>query len=487
MADVVVGIGGDISDLQKKTQAGERSIMSFAGKVTGNVRAQFSSLGDSIVGAFAAGAVVNQIKGTLDHFGDVQDMADRIGASAESIQKLDLMGAGSGAGAEDIVNSLTKVMRALDDAENATARGAFTKLGIDLQKMAAAAPEDQLVMLADAFQTAQAKGQGFNAIYDLLGKSASNLIPVLRQSREDLERLAATPVMSDEQVARLDEIGDKLTLLGQKLTITVGGWMASAAAAIEGVGESVGTQWAYVSNLFDNIVAGDSLGVAARKAGEFRDRLTEANAEAAKLANQPAPKAPIVTPQAAKPSKADQADKDRKQEAAREMAENLAVAKERAAGRDRRAEKMEREFALRRRARDIQERTGASADEAAAFARQEQETRDKQQRADNRQAGIFNRIRGAKSPTDGGLGDRRFPGLDRFEALQERERLKDRDRVVGGKRVIPIGKGFDLPQNPLGPQADQAAARNAFMDNRAIEALISQLVKNTEPLANIDH
>jgi len=297
MADVVVGIGGDISDLQRKTQAGERSITSFAGKVTSNVRAQFSSLGDSIAGAFAAGAVISQIKGTLDHFGNVQDMADRLGATAESIQKLDLMGAPSGAGAEDIVNSLTKVMRALDDTENATARGAFQRLGIDMQRMASASPDQQLLILADAFQRAQEKGEGFTEIYDLLGKSASNLIPVLRQSREDLERLAATPVLSDAQVARLDEIGDKLTGLAQKLTISVGGAMASFGASIEGIGESIGTQWAYIGNLFDNLKAGDSLGVASRKAAEFRDALTEAGKAVDEIK---APRAPIVKPEEGK-------------------------------------------------------------------------------------------------------------------------------------------------------------------------------------------
>lgn len=496
MADVVVGIGGDISDLQRKTQAGERTITSFAGKVTGNVRAQFSALGDSIVGAFAAGAVVSQIKGTLDHFGDVQDLADRLGASAESIQKLDLMGAGSGAGAEDIVNSLTKVMRALDDVENASARGAFTKLGIDLQRMAAASPEEQLLMLADGFQRAQAKGEGFNAIYELLGKSASNLIPVLRQSREDLEKLAATPVMSDAQVARLDEIGDKLTLLSQKLTISVGGAIATFAQTIEGMGESIGTQWAYIGNLFSNLKAGDSLGVAARKAGEFRDALTEAGKAVDEVK---APKAPVVKPdQGMTPDQA-KASAD-KIAAARGIAEELALLTAKATGNQKIIEQVEREIALRHRVADIMKRGGVDHAAALDMAKRMQDLEDKGERAANRRAGIRNKIKGATSRDSEGLWDRgnggvpmpdkggAFPGLDRLEALQARERVKDRDRVIGGRRVIPIGQGFDLPQNPLGEQAAQAANRNQRepMAGRMIEDLIRQLVRNTETLSQID-
>lgn len=496
MADVVVGIGGDISDLQRKTQAGERSITSFAGKVTSNVRAQFSSLGDSIAGAFAAGAVISQIKGTLDHFGNVQDMADRLGATAESIQKLDLMGAPSGAGAEDIVNSLTKVMRALDDTENATARGAFQRLGIDMQRMASASPDQQLLMLADAFQRAQEKGEGFTEIYDLLGKSASKLIPVLRQSREDLERLAATPVLSDAQVARLDEIGDKLTGLAQKLTISVGGAMASFGASIEGIGESIGTQWAYIGNLFDNLKAGDSLGEASRKAAEFRDALTEAGKAVDEIK---APRAPIVKPEEGMSKDQAKASAD-KIAGARGFAEELAMLTAKATGNQKIVDEVQKEITLRQRVADIMKRGGVDHGTALATAKKMQDLEEKAERAAIRRSGGGNKIKGAHSRPTEGLWDRgnggvpmpdkegAFPGLDRLEALQARERVKDRDRVIGGKRLIPIGQGFDVPQNPLAEQAAQAANRNQRepMAGRMIEDLIRQLVRNTESLSDID-
>lgn len=499
MADVVVGIGGDITDLQRKTRQSEQTLTSFAGKVTGSVRGQFSALGDSIAGAFAAGAVIGKIKSTLDHFGAVQDMADRLATSAESIQRLDLMGAGSGAGAEDLVNSLTKINRALGDVENTPARAAFQRLGLDMQKLASASPENQILMLADAFQSAQAKGQGFAEIYDLLGKSASNIIPVLRQSRASLEELAATPVMSDDQVARLDEVGDKLTLLSQKLTVSIGGGMAGLGVLIEDMGTAIGEKWAYIGHLFDNLKAGDSLGVAARKAAEFRDALHEAGKAADTVRKPIAP--PIVKVQEGMSKDEARASAD-KIAGRRTLAEELVLLQAKATGNQRIIEQVTRELNLRHRTAQIMRESGVSHRQALAVATQMQALEDKAERAANRRAGIPNKIHGAHSRGFSGLMDRSgagqgsltdtftFAGLDRFDALQQRIPMKDRDRVIGGKRKIPFGHAFDQLHKPLGAAADQAASdrdrAQAMGGPRIVEELMKQIVENTKALAHLD-
>ncbi len=507
MSDVVIGIGGDISDLKNKLKGGETAVSSFSGRVAGNVRSQFGQIGQSIAGAFAAGAIVNQMKSTLDHFGAVQDMADRLNTTAESIQKLDLMGAGQGASAEMLVNGLTKVTKALDDVENKAARDAFGKLGINMEKLSAAKPEEQIMMLADGFQAAQAKGEGFKDIFDLMGKSAGELIPTLRQSRADLQKFADTPVVSDEQVAKLDEIGDKLTLLKQKITMSLGSGLASFATMVEGWGERLGKEWVTTSTMVENMIAGDDWRTAAQKAGELRLALDQANDSADKVRK---PIAPIVNVKDQGISKKDEKANADKVKGWKTISDEIVLLAAKATGNKRIIEGVTKEMELRERTLKIMKETGATRLQALDMAKQMQALEDKAERASNRRKGIANKIHGAHGSKQtsgldemyaqrgGSLRDSfSFSGLDNLHRLQDRHITKYEKHgdkmipIMYGGRKIPLGHAFDaLPHGALAAQAAGAMhdARNGRGDDtgKSIEELMKQLVKNTKSLADLD-
>jgi hypothetical protein len=495
MADTVISIGGDTRELSAAYKKAERDTVSFGGKVSGTIRDQFAGIGGSIAGAFAAGALVSKLKSTLDYFGDIQDMATRLNTTAESVQQLDLIGAPSGASAESLVNALSRVNRALGDADNAAGRNAFQTLGIDMQKLAAASPVDQLMMLSRGFQEAQAKGQGFNEIYDLLGKSAGELIPVLRMSRTELQKLASTPVLTDDQVSRLDDLGDRLTTLSQKITIEVGGALAGFLEGIEGIGSEVGIAAMEFEQLFRNLASGDDFAEAQKKAFAFVNELRKVNDEADEARK---PIAPIVTPQAQSTKETSQ--QNDRISAARTLQEEIALLTAKATGNAKIIENVTREIELNRAVAKLMKEQSVNKAEALAVAKQMQALEDQAERKSNRAKGIPNKIKGGVSSNERGGGLDEFydrqgkpmngpatPGLDRFRALQE---LKPGSEFRDRNRTIAMGKGFaDRRLDPLAAQAAKAAdeaRRDDGGNGASLETLLKTIAENTRSLADLD-
>jgi hypothetical protein len=82
-----------------------------------------------------------------------------------------------------------------------------------------AMPLDQKILaFADAFQRARQDGSGVNDMMDLLGKGAGELIPLLSQTREELEgAFAAVKVVDDADVQRLAAMNDQFDLMVKHL------------------------------------------------------------------------------------------------------------------------------------------------------------------------------------------------------------------------------------------------------------------------------
>jgi|GEM_PF-4385555 len=223
--DAIIRIGYDNAKVREgaaKTQA----VMNDSAK---NIESRFAKLGNFIGGA----VLVEKGRAALDYFARVQDQAEKLNATAESIQHLDMFGKATGTDAEQIVNSLLKMNKALSDPENDKGRKALDDLGISIQDLVRMQPDQAISALNEAFQKAQESGKGFHDIYDLLGKSAGDIIPLLRMSREEMDKLSSTPVLGDDKVKQLHDVNVQLGLMGQNITIGVGGALAAMGKGIE--------------------------------------------------------------------------------------------------------------------------------------------------------------------------------------------------------------------------------------------------------------
>lgn len=394
--DAVIRLGYD----NAKVRQGAEETAGLMTKLKGKVSAGFSKMGPAMIfGGIAAGAVAAGagIARAVSKYGELADQAARIGTTVETMQKLAAMGAPSGADPEQLVDSLSKLRRAMGDPENEKAARAMDALGLSAERLAQLSPEDQLIELARGFQAAQATGRGFNQIYDLLGKSASNLIPTLRTSLDQLKQLRDRPVLSEANAAILDDVGDKLSVIGQRAEI-IGAKAASWALSYFRVNEVLD----FMDEKMGGLVGKQSA-----------------------LAKQP------VAPQAIEAPKEKQEDKaararQREQAANREsLAAELAAMQARASGHEKLAKKIEEEQAMKKRGAEIATQLGITEQGGMQIAKREKELADM---AAKRASG---KILGARSREGGGLDDRGFSGLDAFQRLQVGGRGERRNAAFG--------------------------------------------------------
>jgi hypothetical protein len=206
---------------------------------------------NNIVAITGAAAGLMGIKGIIDEFDRFGDIAASLDTTAESFQRVNRIVKLNGTDAEAAFKGLIKVKRALSEQDNPALTKAFDDLGISSQRFLAMAPEQQLVELATAFQAAQEKGTGFNAIYSIFSKTASELLPTLRTSREELEKISQAPVVNERTIQNIQDFNDgfdNLTMSAKGLT-----------AALLGGG---------LKDTFASLVSGDPAGYLAKRREE---------------------------------------------------------------------------------------------------------------------------------------------------------------------------------------------------------------------------
>jgi hypothetical protein len=387
--DATIKFGYDGAALNAGLRSQESSIGNFAIKT----EQRFKGLGTAIKGylTFAAiKGVGSFITGQLDSADELLDLSTKIGTSAESIQRLAVIGkVGGGLDVETITSSLAKlqkVMAGLGDDKGAAE--AFADLGLEAGRFATLEPDRQLIALADAFQEAQASGKGLKAIYELFGKSAGDLIPIISMGKEELEKLAAQPVVSEENLLRLAKAADGIDA------------MKSAAS-------NLAKEKVLSATLSDEERTKLEAEVDARKKQQEAVR----NATAAQIENAAATGS--VAEATTKAAEADAEAAQRKTLSLKLLKQETAVLDLQARGQTKKADAMQKSIDIEKRARQVSEDTGMDLGTAKAFAEREAEQK---QRITDRENGV-RKIRGVKR----GAGRMMGSGIDEFNRLQQRD------------------------------------------------------------------
>ncbi len=208
---------------------------------------------------FTAGAIIGGISkltgefvSLTKEFARMGDLADRLGMTGESVQRLSYIAQQGGTDIEVMAKSLTKMTAALNSggppAEKM--REALGGLGINANKFISMSPEDQLYELARGFEASGGDGEAFSKTLDLVGLRAADLIPTLRMGSDALREMAANaPVISEPALDGIKKYDDAV----QHMT-------GSLKAA---VAQSSAFQYAtkYVGTIAD-MISGKSLGQA---------------------------------------------------------------------------------------------------------------------------------------------------------------------------------------------------------------------------------
>jgi lambda family phage tail tape measure protein len=174
--------------------------------------------------ALAAGAAVLYAANNLiNSAGNYQDLSEKVGASASSLSQLSVSAAVGGVSMDAVGGMAIKLSKNLVgvDDESKAAGAAVAALGLNIDKLRAAAPTERIQMLAEAmdkFADSSAKGDVAVALF---GKAGAESLPFLKELASGL---SANAGLTEQQIKLADDYADaqkrlraEWTLIGQRL------------------------------------------------------------------------------------------------------------------------------------------------------------------------------------------------------------------------------------------------------------------------------
>lgn len=123
----------------------------------------------------------------------IDDIANRTGASAEGLSQLAFAADQSGASIDDV----EKAMRKLADVETEAARGGSTaakalgRVGLTAKDLDGLTPEDKFLAISQGLSQIEDPAERSSLAMDLLGKSGANLLPMMEDGAEGIQKMMA--------------------------------------------------------------------------------------------------------------------------------------------------------------------------------------------------------------------------------------------------------------------------------------------------------
>ena len=214
MADLKVKVGVDKSGFTTGLASMENSVKGFGTKV-----------GGILAGAFAFDKIIQGFSNAIDKGDQLQDLANRFGVAASSLQEIGNAASTSGAGLEDVASAMNKLAKNAGAAigGNEQMAEAFNKIGLSVEQLNGMSPQDLFFALSKAVASGTLGMQDFTIAQELAGKGAAVLMETLRMGPEVIAANGqAMGVWSEETIAQLSEASDAIKTFENTMTIAFG-------------------------------------------------------------------------------------------------------------------------------------------------------------------------------------------------------------------------------------------------------------------------
>ncbi len=165
-----------------------------------------------VTGLFAA--LANNTLGVAEDAKYIERQAKLLGLTAEQYQTLRGVTQSYGVDQRDLTDSMAQFSQKLTEARegNQTAIETFSQLGITMEEVRAATPNDMLGLLAEGAERTAGSIEGMTAVSRILGEEAfKQLGPLLVQGRQNLDRLRKAyletgAVLTTEQLDKYEQL-----------------------------------------------------------------------------------------------------------------------------------------------------------------------------------------------------------------------------------------------------------------------------------------
>jgi hypothetical protein len=199
-------------------------------------------IGGLVVGAFAFDKLLSAMSAAIDRGDQLQDLANKFGISASQLQLLGNAAELYGASLESVAAALNKAaVNAQKAGGDKNLAEGFAKIGMSLSDLQKASPQDILMKFADAAASGAIQGEEFSLAVQLMGRSATDLLPTLRQGSDAIQAQGqAMGVWSDTTIAALGAASDAIKVIGNVWTLAFGNIVASILPATAALARFLG-------------------------------------------------------------------------------------------------------------------------------------------------------------------------------------------------------------------------------------------------------
>jgi hypothetical protein len=176
-------------------------------------------------GAFAFDKILSGLSTAIEKGDQLQDLANRFGISASSLQELGNAASLSGAGVEDVASAMNKLAvnagKAIGGDTDMEAK--FKNIGLSVEQLRGMSPQDIFYALSDAVASNTDPLDAFAKAQEVAGKAAIPLIETLRMGPAAIQESGqAMGVWGDETIENLAAASDEIKIFQNTMTRTFG-------------------------------------------------------------------------------------------------------------------------------------------------------------------------------------------------------------------------------------------------------------------------
>ena len=205
----------DASGMDRGLQSAGASVNKFA-----------KQAGTALAGAFAMNKIIGGFSTAIEKGDQLQDLANRFGVSAVSIQEIGNAASLSGAGVEDVAAAMNKLSKNAGEAigGNESMAESFARIGLSVEDLKTMSPQDLFMSLSKAMASGAIPATEQLAVAsDVAGKSVGALMETLRMGPEAISANGqAMGVWSADTILQLSEASDAIKTLQNRFTVGFG-------------------------------------------------------------------------------------------------------------------------------------------------------------------------------------------------------------------------------------------------------------------------
>lgn len=229
----------EMASLKRGMDEAQRTVTGAMGRIEDSLNKAARALG-AFGGTLAVGAIVNGLNKVYDSLAELDDMAQKTGASIEKLSVLQKVANATSTEfgrVDDAIVKLAKGMATADSETNKT-QAALKALGVSSKDVTGKLrdPAQVLIDISASLQRYQDGASKTAVINDLLGKSGAQLLPYLNDINQYASRFTAESTRSAQAAAQL---GDTIGFLKQRVSDAFTSFAVQLLPALQNVASAM--------------------------------------------------------------------------------------------------------------------------------------------------------------------------------------------------------------------------------------------------------